>query len=122
MAEDRNVTGRINTPVALTLSGVDLPWGKWSVPPSPQIPADSKALEIFYAMGAKGSATGTEGTVSYLAADGTTFALYFDDPYSSGNNAAIRVAGASAAKYRCSVDYPLSGNSWVAVYSIEKVA
>jgi len=121
MAEDRNVTGILTTPVSLLLNTSDIPWGKWQINPSRQVPAGAKEQKIFYAMGRKGSATGTEGTVVYAAPDGTVFALYFDDPYSSGNNASITIRSGQGGSYRCAVDFPRSGNSWTATYKIEKV-
>lgn len=120
MAEDRNVTGRITTPVSLTLGSVDLPWGKWQTNPAQQVAPGAKELTVFYAMGRKGSMTGTEGTVFYTAPDGTLFALYFNDPYSSGNNATITMRQ-GPGRYTCQVDFPRSGNSWIATYTIAKV-
>ena len=121
MAEDRNVTGKITTPVSLMLNTFNLPWGKWQTNPSTQVAAGSQGVTVFYAMGRKGSATGTEGTVTYAAPDGTLFALYFDDPYSSGNNATLTARNGQASSYRCQVDFPRSGNSWVATYTIQKI-
>jgi hypothetical protein len=120
MSENCKVNGRITTNVLLSPAGSDLPWGKWTTVPT-QVPANSSCFTGFYATGASGSATGTEGTVYYQAADGAKFRLYFNDPYSGSNQCTIDGASGVFTNYDFGVTFN-QGDSCTADFTIKKRA
>jgi hypothetical protein len=82
----------------LTLTNSSLPWGKWSTNPPTQIKTGTTAF--FMAQGAKGSATGTQGSVSYMFSDNaTSFTVSFDIPYSGANSGGLTLAGPGMSNY-----------------------
>lgn len=98
MAENRNITWNIKLVIndnvtsryTLKLQDARLNWGKWDVNPPAEIrvPIGQKEVKIsFRAMGQSCSATGTEGTVTYVGDDPerTNFTLKWDIPYSTAN-------------------------------------
>jgi hypothetical protein len=119
MSEDCQVRGYVTSSVDLTLAGVDLPWGKWVNGPNGSVSKGSGVL-AFQAWGAKGTATGTEGTVTYQTPDSAQFALYFNDPYSGTNQCTISGVKGPITGYTISCSYPQSGSSWNVTYTIAK--
>ncbi len=76
MAENINITCNIknDTGNQISVNDSSLSWGKWQTTPS-QISVGTTGY--YKASGRKDSASGTEGTVVYLAFDGTTFTFNF---------------------------------------------
>lgn len=131
MAENRNITweltykidGKVTTPAKLMLQSKDLSWGKWVDSPPSEIKttAGGSAKATFKACGAACSATGTEGTVVYKGddAEGTTFTLKFDIPYSAANSGGV--TGGSSYFDVEGGNVPVSGNSVTAKVTITQV-
>jgi hypothetical protein len=89
----RNTTGG-----TLTQTSSGLTWGNWATSPQTQIATGQTVY--FNAEGAKGSATGTQGSVTYMFSDNaTTFTISFDIPYSSANSGGLTLAGTGASNY-----------------------
>lgn len=76
MAEDIKITCHVKNETGnqLTISDQDLSWGKWKDSPD-QI--DMGKEGSWKACGRQGSASGTEGYVTYIAYDKTTFTIDF---------------------------------------------
>jgi hypothetical protein len=120
MAEDRycKIHFRNRTGNVITLQGSGLSWGKWPTSPPTQIANGSDGF--FHACGAKGSATGTEGWVTYTLPDNaTTATINFDIPYSSANSGGMSMSGTGMSQYSGNqydssftniVSFPTSGN------------
>ncbi len=133
MAEDRHFRAHVQnlTHGRLSLKSDSIPWGKFTHGPASQIERSSSYPKILDAKGAKGSATGTEGNVVYVASDGTEFTITWDIPYSASNSGVIRCSGADG---RCSAyvfrqgrlvngafqegSFPTSGNFVTRYYQI----
>jgi Aegerolysin len=129
MAENRNITwnctltvdSNVTTPYNLYLQSQSLSWGKWATNPPSTITAPAAGSSTnfsFEAEGAECSATGTEGTVVYVANDNlqspTTFTFTFDIPYSSANSGNATISsGAANGNYDLDNGggVPVSGNS-----------
>ena len=92
MAENRycSIHLRNETGGVLNKTGEGLSRGKWTTSPPTQI-GNSMAVN-FKATGAKGSATGAQGSVTYMLPNGKiSFEIYFHIPYSSANSGGIVV-------------------------------
>lgn len=122
-----NMNVRNNLTGILTLARADLPWGKWNGNPPSNIAAG--ATVSFGAQGAKGSATGTSGLVTYTMPDNlTTFTINFDIPYSGSNSGTLTVNGGGASTYTVAetddsysgtnVSFPTSGSAPTVYYVI----
>lgn len=68
-----------------------------------------------------GFATGDEGTVTYRYDDGTTFALYFDNPQTTGNVYGCNIGGTNPKDYTCTFGDG-SGNNADITFTIQPVA
>ena len=112
------MTAVVKTNVPLANTGSSLAWGKWNSNPIDTIPSNTDGVTAFIAQGRDGSATGTEGTVTYQAGDGTIFTMYFDDPYSAANTVTISASGGSPLQYSYRVDFPASGREFTATFTI----
>jgi hypothetical protein len=90
----------------LTLKDVSLPWGKWEKEPPKTIAANG-AVE-FQSSGACGSASGTEGNVTYQIGDDATnwLRLGWDVPWGVGATNICRLETSDSEKY----DFYFVGN------------
>ncbi|MEO8388749.1 aegerolysin family protein [Polaromonas sp.] len=117
----KNTTGG-----TLTCSATNLPWGKWNGSPPTQI--TNGQTVSFGAQGAKGSATGTSGSVTYMFADNqTSFTINWDIPYSGSNSGTMTVNGPGSSNYTAQemdstyqnvVSFPTSGSAVTVYYGI----
>lgn len=87
MAENINITCNIMNKTGNDLSVADnsLSWGKWVNSPYALDSSDDGQF-AFKASGRKDSASGTTGTVTYEAFDGTQFKIDFDIKWGSEAN------------------------------------
>lgn len=93
---DMFVNNKTGAVMSLTDSGLD--YGKWTISPPPQI--NTGTVAEFKAEGAKGSATGTTGSVTYTLGDNaTTIKISFSIPYSGDNTGGLTMGGASPSNY-----------------------
>ncbi len=128
MAENRNCTMYIKNTTSGTMSKTsdNLSWGKWSTSPPTQIA--SGATISFKAEGAKDSATGTEGSVTYLLPDNeTSITINFDVPYSSANSGGMNIQGPGVSNYSAQetgsnytnpASFPNSGNEITVYFAV----
>jgi uncharacterized protein with LGFP repeats len=87
------------TDLPLTFGGENQDHGGFSGPPPISIPPRSGGA--FGAQSDAGAlATGTEGTVWYNAADGTSFRFHWDNPWAGDNGSESEVTGPLAALYK----------------------
>ncbi|MEZ2219729.1 hypothetical protein [Rhizobium sp. RCC_161_2] len=110
----------------LTLNSNNLSWGKWGNNPPTQIASGQTAT--FYAEGAKGSATGTQGSVVYYFSDNQTYlTINFDIPYTGANSGGLNMSGPGMSNYSAQetddgyvnvVSFPSSGSSVTAYFAI----
>ncbi|HSQ97745.1 MAG TPA: aegerolysin family protein [Rickettsiales bacterium] len=80
MAENINITCNIKNETGknLTVHSTHLKWGKFQIAPSEIQAEETICIGQFKASGRSGSASGTEGYVTYRASDGTLFKIIFD--------------------------------------------
>ena len=117
----KNTSGGI-----LTLNSNSLSWGKWGANPPTQI-ASGQTVN-FYAEGAKGSATGTQGSVVYYFSDNQTYlTINFDIPYTGANSGGLNMSGPGMSNYSAQetddgyvnvVSFPSSGSSVTTYFAI----
>lgn len=110
----------------LVLAGSPLSWGKWTDNPPTNI--TNGQTVSFTAKGAKGSATGTQGSVQYSFPDNVTyFTISFDIPYSGSNSGNMTVNGPGAGNYSANetdssyqntVSFPTSGSDVTVYFSV----
>jgi len=110
----------------LTLNSSNLDWGKWGQNPPTQIA--NGAIGSFYAEGAKGTATGTQGSVIYYFSDNQTYlTINFDIPYTGANSGGLTLAGPGMSNYTAQetddgyvnvVSFPSSGDSVTTYFAI----
>lgn len=100
MSENQNVTCYIKNTSGqpLTFASQNLEWGKFRTSPPSQI--EDGQIGSFKASGAKATAAGTEGTVTYRAAVDAIFSISFNIPYSGSNEGTFTCTGAN-----CSTDF-----------------
>ncbi|AYG70175.1 hypothetical protein CCGE531_29495 (plasmid) [Rhizobium sp. CCGE531] len=110
----------------LTLNSDGLDWGKWTTNPPTQI--TNNQIATFSAEGAKGSATGTQGSVVYYFSDNVTYlTISFDIPYTGANSGGLNMAGTGMSNYSAQetddtyknvVSFPSSGDSVTTYFAI----
>lgn len=139
MAENRNITwniklivnSNVTTVIPLNLYSQHLDWGKFMTNPPSQISAGSAggtANASFKAAGAECSATGTQGTVVFKAADQsidsdkTTFSFIWDIPFSAANSGnATMTTNTNYFTINNGGGVPVSGNSVTVDVTITQV-
>lgn len=114
----------------LTLNSNSLSWGKWVTNPPTQIANGTTAT--FYAEGAKGSATGTQGSVVYYFSDNQTYlTISFDIPYTGANSGGLTLDGTGMSNYTAQetddgystvVSFPSSGSSVTTYFAVGQAA
>jgi Aegerolysin len=114
----------------LNLTNSNLDWGKWADNPPTQIGNGSAAT--FEAQGRKGSATGTQGQVTYTFPDNqTSFTINFDIPYSGANSGSLTMNGPGMSNYSAQetdstyknvVSFPSGGSSVTTYFAIGSVS
>jgi hypothetical protein len=117
----QNTTGGL-----MSLSSSPLSWGKWNSSPVAQIKNGTQSS--CQAMGAKGSATGTQGSVTYQLPDNqTSITINFDIPYSGSNGGGLSISGPGASTYSAQetdsgyvnvVSFPTSGDAPTVYFAI----
>jgi hypothetical protein len=94
------------TPSRFILAGCDLSWGKWSQSPV-VIPANAGKMLAFKSIGRMGSATGTEGWVTYASDQRKMkFTIRWNVPYTGEGNLALGAEGEGGADFKFEItDY-----------------
>jgi hypothetical protein len=93
-----NIYIKNQTGGTISCTNSSIPWGKWTTTPPIQITNNS--VGYMCAKGAKGSATGTEGSATYTFSDNaTSFTVNFDIPYSGHNSGGGTLGGSGMSQY-----------------------